>query len=193
MGNHARQTIKNLLQDDGGFGLIVGVLQAKRIARKMSVARLSRITGLEVRTIERLEAADFDAARVKDLLLVAKALGCHAGVALAPKREKPPRENAAILAACDKLLRSRKARVFVKRQPDRDYEQLSWTVIGDRDRNWLYVVCDNPKRNVRFAAVTAYPGGWPIRSQWAGMDGETRQVMHRMSKRLLQKHRDQLL
>ena len=188
-----RKTLKALLGDDAGFALVVGVLKARREDRKMSVERLSRLSSVSVGQILKLEAVDFKSARLKEMLMVAKALKCHVGVALTPVRENPPRENAAVLAAFDKLLKSRKALVFVKDQPDRVFAHLLWTVIGDRSRDWLFVACKNPRRNVRFAAVTANPGGWPLRSQWAGMDVETRCVMNRISKRLMQRFRKELL
>lgn len=187
------QTIKTVLREDGGFSIVVGVLQARRQKRKLSVARLSRICGVPVATIERIEAADFESARVKDLLLISKALGCHAGVALVWKREQPPKDNAAILVAYDKLARSRKAVVFVKHQPDKENAQLLWSAIGDKERNWLYVVCSHSNLNVRFGAVTENPGGWPIGSQWAGMDVETQHVMHRLAKRIFRSHRAELV
>ena len=187
-----KQAVKAILRDDAGFSLVVEVLKARRMARKISVQRLSRVTGLTVEAIGKIESGDLDFTRVKDLLLVAKALGYHAGVALVPKREKPPRGNSDILALFDKLLRSRKAVLFFKKQPDKELAHVYWDVLGDRDRNLLFVVCTNPKRNVRFGAVTAEPG-YPIRSQWAGMDVETTRVMNRMSRRLLRKHREELL
>ena len=181
------------ISEDGGFKLVVGLLKAKRMHCKMSLRRLSRIAGVSVPTIERLEDEDFESARLKDLLQVARALKCHLGVAFVPMREKPPRENSAILTAFKQVLRSRAALVFVKSQPDKKFAQILWTVIGDKKRNWLFVVCENPQRNARFAAVTANPGGWPIGSQWAGMDVETRCAMNRMSKRLLRRYSKELL
>ncbi len=191
--DHIRKSLQALLGEDAGFALVVGVLKARREDRKISVERLSRLSGVSVGQIQKLEAADFNSARLKEMLMVAQALKCHVGVALVPVRENPPRENTAVLAAFDKLLRSRKALVFVKNQPDRAFTHLLWTVIGDRNRNWLFVACNNPRRNVRFAAVTANPGGWPLRSQWVGMDAETRGAMNRMSQRLVQRFRKELL
>ncbi len=188
-----KQTITTLLSDDAGFALVVGLLKARREGRKMSIDRLSRISGVPAAQIQKLEAADFESARLKEMLQVAKALKCHVGVALAPVRDKPPKENADILNASDKLLRSRKALVFLRKQPDKEFASVYWDVIGDRERNFLFVMCSNPKRKVRFAAVTANPGGWPIRSQWAGMDVETRCAMNRMSKRLLRRYSKELL
>lgn len=188
----ANKIRKIVLQDDGGFRTVVGVLTGMRIHRKMSIERLSRVSGVPVTMIHRIENGGFEVARLKDLLLISKALGWHAGIALVPKREKLPKESTAILKACDRLLRSRKAVVFLQAQPDKEHPGITWDVIGDPRMNWLYLVCSNRKRRVRFAAVTDNPGGWAIGGQRFGIDVETEMIARRMSKRLLRKHRAEL-
>lgn len=182
-----------VLQNDGGFQIVVSVLKGMRIHRNMNIKRLSQVSGVPVAMIVRIESGDFEAARVKDLLLIAKALGWHAGIALVPKRDKLPKESTTILKAYDRLLRSRNAVVFRQAQPDKEHPGITWDVIGDPRMNWLYIVCSNRKRRVRFAAVTDNPGGWAIGGQRFGIDLETDMIARRMSKRLLRKHRAELI
>ena len=60
-------------------------------------------------------------------------------------------------------------------------------------RNWLYVAVENPKRKVRFAAVSANPGGWAIGDQLFGIDTETNAIAEQLADRLLREHRSELI
>jgi len=183
---------KTLEQDDGGFGIVVGILKQKRRWRRMTVAKLSRFSGVPEDAIKQLEAGEFASAKVRDLLLISRVLKCHAGVALVPQRDTVPTVNESVLKSFDRLIKSSKAIVFICREVDKQLGDVTWDVVGDPDKNWLYVIASNRRKRVRFGRISDAPGSWPIRGQSFGVDVETGAVARRLSASIIQRHRKEL-
>ena len=139
---------------------------------------MSEITGISASALRRAEACDGSALRLNELLEVAAALGCRLELHFFPKEAvRKPKTNEQILAAFDDSLKRKRCRgVPSKLNPTRSTAQVLWTVAGDIDRNWLYVIAANPSKNLRFAAFSDNPGGWPIRGQIFGIDSETNAI-----------------
>ena len=83
--------------------------------------------------------------------------------------------------------------MFFRQDPDREHKSVCWDVVGDPERNWLYVVVSNPARSVRFAAITDAPGGWSIAGQRFGLDVETQSIAEELSDKLFREHKAELL
>lgn len=84
-----------------------------------------------------------------------------------------PTENEATLEEFDRLLRSDSCVPFLRDEPDNKDFTLRWDIVGDAQRNWLYVVVTKAGRKVRFAKVTDDLGGFSIGSQRFGIDAVT--------------------
>lgn len=121
------------------------------------------------------------------LVAMAVPLGTDLRVALLYQRPPPPKTNAKILAAYDRLLKSSHCQQFWHAVPDQQFQQLRWDVAGDADRNWLYAVVTHRSLRRRWALVTDEPDGWPIKSQVHGIDSETEQIAVELADHLLQK------
>ena len=104
-----------------------------------------------------------------------------------------PNTNDEILREFDRLVRTRNCNAFARNAADTKYSQIRWDIVGDNKRNWLFVVASNPNKNKRFAMITDDPGGWAIGGQVFGMDAETSWVALNLAKRLLKKHRAELI
>ena len=77
--------------------------------------------------------------------------------------------------------------------PDKKLKDVVWDIVGDKDRNWLFVVASHKVKKVRFAAVTDDPGGWRIAGQVFGIDAETSHIADGLAQKLLKEHRSELL
>jgi transcriptional regulator with XRE-family HTH domain len=131
---------------DGGLSLVLDTLKAWRLNRKLSLKRLEKLAAVPVQVISRLEAHDVESVSIVHLMSVAKALGAHLIILPAPPRPALPTTNEQILAEFDRLLRKGKCIAFFREQPDKEHLEVLWDVVGDVDRNWLFVVASNPKR-----------------------------------------------
>jgi hypothetical protein len=109
-----------------------------------------------------------------------------------PAHPSLPKENEAVLAEFDQLLRSDSYRPFTRDEPDKSDPTLRWDIVGDADRNWLYVVVTKVGRKQRFAKVTDDPGGFSIGSQRFGIDAETLTIAGEMADEIVQKFQKEL-
>jgi hypothetical protein len=82
-----------------------------------------------------------------------------------------PTENEAVLAELDRLSASDAFHPFIEGKPDNVDPLITWDVIGDDDRNWLFAVARKEGR--RYAMIDPKPRGWPIRGQLFGIDAGT--------------------
>ena len=176
-----------------GLILLVNILKRARERRRLSQTALAKRAGVAVAAVESFEACDLNAIGLPDVLSIAKALGKELTVQLAPIKPRLPQPNEEILREFDSLMKSRQSMPFFRGQPDKEHEQLLWDVVGDKRRNWLFVVVGHRrKRRLRFGAVTDQPGGWSIGGQLFGIDVETDAIARRMSRRLFKAHKGEL-
>jgi hypothetical protein len=103
-----------------------------------------------------------------------------------------PTSNEQILAAYDRLLASKQFNPFVQGQADRDHQHVQWDIIGDVERNWLYVIATNTLDGRRVAAVTHNPGGWSLKSQLFGIDAETNAIAGALADQIIAQHGKEL-
>lgn len=181
---------------DEDLALLFEVLKSKRMQRKLSQSRLAKLAGVPAKTIERLEACDAHSIRLRDLLSVAKVLDTRLTVQPVvhevPTRPTLPQTNEEILTEFDRLLRKGKCNAFSRKQPDNEHPGIFWDVVGDVDRNWLFVVASNPRKKVRVAKVTDNPGGWAVGGQVWGIDAETQAIAGELSEQLFTEHQAEL-
>ncbi len=177
---------------DSGLTLLVDMLKRKRQRKKMTVATLARRAQVSVETVQKLEAYKINAIGLVDLISIGRALSSKLTVGLAPLKPKLPRDKMDILRQFDRLLRSPNCNPFIRKAPDNDHKGVLWDIVGDRKRNWLFVVASNPKKRVRFGAVTDEPGGWAIGGQLFGIDAETNQIAQELAQKLMKAHESKL-
>ncbi|HZR21845.1 MAG TPA: hypothetical protein VFE51_31470 [Verrucomicrobiae bacterium] len=177
---------------DPGMALLVDMLKRQRQRKRMTPAGLARRARVSLETIQKFEAYQLNLIGLLDLLSIGTALGSKLTVQLAPIKPELPCGNTEILREFDRLVKSRKCNPFIRKSPDRDHKGVLWDIVGDKERNWLFVVASNPKKRVRFAAVTDQPGGWSIAGQVFGIDAETNQVADELAEKLMKQHRDEL-
>jgi hypothetical protein len=178
---------------DAGLALLVDILKQWRKRRRMSLASLSKRARVPVRIIQKLEAYQLNLVGLQDLLAIGTALGSRLTVELAPVKPRSPKENAKILREFDALLKSPDCNPFARNEPDKEHRELRWDVVGDKKRNWLFVVVRHGKKKLRFAKVSDEPGGWAIAGQIFGIDAETDAIARDMSERLFREHRAELI
>jgi len=177
-----------------GLTLIVDLLKHKRMRHRLSLATVARRAGVPVNVIEKMEAYDLRTVGLSDLLAIATALGRKLTVELAPIKPKLPTTNTETLRQFDLLMRSRHRHAFTRNEPDREFPELLWDIVGDKERNWLYVVVRHrKKKNLRFAKVTNEPGGWSIAGQKWGIDAETDSIAKEMSNLLFKERQEDML
>lgn len=179
-------------QLDAGLAFLVDILKHKRRRRRMSLTSLAKRARVSVRIIQKLEAYDLNSVGLQDLLAIGTALGSKLTVGLAPVRPKLPKTNAEILQEFDTLIKSRDCNPFVRNEPDKEHQEFRWDIVGDKKRNWLFVVVSHRKKKLRFAMATDEPGGWAIAGQVFGIDAETDAIARKMSERLFKEHRAEL-
>lgn len=167
------------------------LLKMQREMAGLTREELAERAGVTAKTIEQAETDPHGTASWKDLYAIGVAVG--ASMAVRQQNPKPPVEMEAILREFDRLLESKRGKVFLQDQPDKEHASICWDIVGDPDRNWLYVVASNRRKNVRFAAVTDDAGGWSIAGQLFGMDVETGAIAEDLSNKLFQKHKVELL
>jgi len=177
---------------DPVMAMLVDTLKRKRQRKRVTPAGLARRAHVSLRTIQKFEAYQLNLVGLLDLLSIGAALGSKLIVQLAPMKPEVPGGNTEILREFDRLLKSGKCNPFIRKSPDRDYKGVLWDIVGDKERNWLFVVASNPKKRVRFAAVTDQPGAWSIAGQVFGIDAETNQVADALAEKLMKLHRDEL-
>jgi hypothetical protein len=172
---------------------LVKIFKRKRRRRRMSLASLAKRARVRVKIIQKLEAYDLNSVGLWDLLSIGTALGSKLTVGLAPVRPKLPKTNAEILREFDTLIKSRDSNPFVRNEPDKEHPDLRWSIVGDKKRNWLFVVVSHRRKKLRFAKVTDEPGGWAIAGQNWGIDAETDAIARDLSDRLFKEHRAELV
>jgi hypothetical protein len=181
-------------QPDAGLRLLVDILKRKRERTRVALTTLAKRAGVAVETIERFEAYDLRSVGLPDLLSIATALGSKLSVQLGPIKPRLPTTNSEILREFDRLIKTRHCSPFLRDLPDKKHPDVLWDVVGDKERNWLFVVVRHGERKgQRFGLVTAEPGGWRIAGQIFGMDVETEAIARKMSHRLFQLRRDELV
>lgn len=178
---------------DAGLVLLVDIFKRKRRRRRMSVASLAKRARVPVRTIQKLESYRLNSVGIQDLLAIGVALGSKLSVELAPVRPKLPKTNAEVLREFNALIKSPNCNPFVRNEPDKEHHDLCWDIVGDKKRNWLFVVIRNRKKKLRFAKVTDEPGGWSIAGQIFGIDAETNAIAKDLSDQLYKEHRAELV
>lgn len=176
-----------------GLALLVRILTRRRKRMRMTLASLARRAHVSVETIQKFEAYQVNSIGLIDLLAIGTALGSKLTVELARLKPKLPTGNAEVLHEFDKLLKSRNCNPFIRKSQDTKHKAVYRDIVGDKERNWLFVVASNPKRKARFGTVTDEPGGWAIAGQMFGIDAETHQIADRLAKKLLRRHRDELV
>jgi hypothetical protein len=97
-------------------------------------------------------------------------------VPIAPNTATLPTTLPGILSAYDRLRKTDRCVSFFSKQPDKEHVSEFWDVVGDPERNWLYVVASNPKKKARFGIVRDDPGGWAIAGQSCGIGAETQEI-----------------
>jgi hypothetical protein len=177
---------------DSGLALLVDILKRKRTRKKMSMASLARRARVPVETVMKLEAYEVNAIGLWDLISIGTALGSKLSVTLAPIRPELPKANNEVLQEFDKVIRSRSCNPFVRNETDKEHPHLRWDIVGDKKRNWLFVVVSHRKKKLRFAKVTDEPGGWAIAGQVFGIDAETDAIARELSDRVFKEHRAEL-
>lgn len=178
---------------DAGLALLVHMLKQRRKRLRVSLASLARRARVPVRIIQKLEAHQLNLVGLQDLLAIGTALGSRLTVELAPVRPKSPKMNAEILREFDALIRSPDCNPFARNEPDNEHRELRWDIVGDKKRNWLFVVVRHRRKKLRFAKVSDEPGGWAIAGQVFGIDAETDAIAREMSNRLFKEHRAELI
>ncbi len=173
---------------------LVDVLKRKRQRKRMTLASLARRAHVSVDTIQRFEGYQINSIGLRDLLSIAVALGSKLNVQLVAKKHPLPNTDKEILREFDAVIRGPNCNPFVRKQPDKEHADLFWDIVGDKKRNWLFVVVTHRnKRNLRFGCVTNEPGGWAIAGQVWGIDFETDSIARKMSDQLFKEHRAALL
>jgi transcriptional regulator with XRE-family HTH domain len=189
LGTHQSKEPKGIYS---GLALLVRILTRRRKRKRMTLAGLARRAHVSVEKIQKFEAYQVNSIGLMDLLAIGTALGSKLTVELAPIKPTLPRRNAQILAEFDRLLKGRKCNPFIRNSRDKEHKGLYWDIVGDKERNWLFVVVCNPKKKARFGTVTDNPGGWAIAGQLFGIDAKTNQIADRLAKKLLKRHRAEL-
>ena len=167
------------------------LLKIQRELVGLTREQLAERAGVTAQTIEKAEAGTFDDITPQEIVAIGVALG--ASMASPAGRPKPPAAMEDILRELDRLLESKRGKAFLQQQSDKEHASVFWDIVGDPQRNWLYVVVSNPTRNARFAAVTDDPGGWAIGGQLFGMDVETGAIAEELSNKLFREHKAELL
>jgi DNA-binding Xre family transcriptional regulator len=179
-----------------GLGpLINRVLELRRF-RALNTKDVSRLTGIREETIQRFEAFDVGCIRVSELFQIIAVLNCRFRFELVPltppKAAMPAASSKRILAEYDRLIARGKARVFYKDQPDKEHPKVLWNIVGDIEKNGLYVVASNPSKKVRFAKLAEDSGGWSIHGQIFGIDAETEHIAGELAEELMREHATEL-
>jgi len=172
--------------------LVVDALKRKRQAKRITLAGLARRAHVSIDTIKHLEAYEINSIGLVELLSIGAALGIKLTVHVAPIRPELPISNTEILREFDRLVRSRKCTSFIRNAADKDYKGVRWDLVGDEERNWLFVVASNPKKKTRFAMVSNEPGSWSIAGQDFGLDIETNQIAEKLAQKLMKQYQSEL-
>lgn len=178
---------------DAGLALLVDILKRKRQRQRMTLASLAKRAQVPLRILRKFEAYKLNCVGIQDLLAIGTALGSKLTIELAPVKAKMPETNAEILREFDALLQGPDCNPFVRNAPDKEHPNLAWDIIGDKKRNWLFVVVNHRKKKLRFAKLTDEPGGWAIAGQVFGIDAETDAIAKALSDQLFKEHHDKLL
>ena len=180
---------------EGGPNLqwVAQVLSHRQQRLGLSVRRLAKRSALSIAMVKQATTNKIGRVPVQDLGVLAEVLGLQLKLELVSRLPQLPATNDEILAEYDQLMGTRGGVPFHQDQPDKEHPLIRWNVVGDSERNRLYVVACNPQKGIRFARVTDRPGGWSIRGQIFGIDCETNSIAYGLAQELFQAHRSELL